>query len=78
MTGADFAALTPWLLLTIAALAVKNLIAATFPIGNHELFDVTFLLPLVAAFLTYAVLKTMREGYMFTLNRRYYRLRPPK
>ncbi|PSQ13382.1 cytochrome B [Halobacteriales archaeon QS_8_69_73] len=63
---------------TIAALAVKNLIAATFPIGNHELFDVTFLLPLVAAFLAYAVLKTMREGYMFELNRRYFRLRPPK
>jgi hypothetical protein len=24
------------------------------------------------------VLKTMREGYMYDLNRRYYRLRPPK
>ena len=63
---------------TIAVLAVKNLVTGTFPIGNHELFDVTFLLPLVAAFLSYAVLKTMREGYMFELNRRYFRLRPPK
>jgi len=34
--------------------------------------------PIVSATITYAVLKTMREGYMFTLNRRYYRLRPPK
>jgi quinol-cytochrome oxidoreductase complex cytochrome b subunit len=63
---------------TIAVLAVKNLVTGTFPISNHELFDVTFLLPLVAAFLAYAVLKTMREGYMFELNRRYFRLRPPK
>ena len=63
---------------TIAVLAVKNLVTGSFPISNHELFDVTFLLPLVAAFLAYAVLKTMREGYMFELNRRYFRLRPPK
>ena len=32
----------------------------------------------MAAFLTYAVLRTMREGYMYDLNRRYYRLRPPR
>jgi quinol-cytochrome oxidoreductase complex cytochrome b subunit len=59
---------------TIAALSVKNLV----PIGSHLLFDLTFLLPFVFGFITYAVLKSMREGYMFTLNRRYYRLRPPK
>ncbi|MFQ3317986.1 MAG: quinol-cytochrome oxidoreductase complex cytochrome b subunit [Natronomonas sp.] len=63
---------------TIAVLAVKNLVTATFPLGNHELFDLTFLLPVVAGFIAYSVLKTMREGYMFELNRRYYRLRPPK
>ena len=32
----------------------------------------------VAGFITYAILKAMREGYMFELNRRYYRLRPPR
>ncbi|MFB6119542.1 MAG: cytochrome bc complex cytochrome b subunit [Halobacteriaceae archaeon] len=60
--------------ITIAALSMKNLL----PIAPHLLFDLTFLLPIVFAGLTYAVLKTMREGYMFDLNRRYYRLRPPK
>jgi hypothetical protein len=45
---------------------------------SHLLFDLTFLLPVVSACLTYAVLRSMREGYMFNLNRRYYRLRPPK
>jgi quinol-cytochrome oxidoreductase complex cytochrome b subunit len=60
--------------LTIAALSMKNLM----PIDPHLLFDLTFLLPIVFGAITYAVLKTMREGYMFDLNRRYYRLRPPK
>jgi quinol-cytochrome oxidoreductase complex cytochrome b subunit len=59
---------------TIAALSIKNLV----PVGSHLLFDLTFLLPFVGATITYAVLKSMREGYMFELNRRYYRLRPPK
>ncbi|WP_248897322.1 cytochrome bc complex cytochrome b subunit [Haloplanus halobius] len=59
---------------TISLLAVKNLM----PMNVDLLFDLTFLLPVVAAFVTYAVLKTMREGYMYDLNRRYYRLRPPK
>jgi quinol-cytochrome oxidoreductase complex cytochrome b subunit len=59
---------------TIAGLSVKNLA----PMDSHVLFDLTFLLPMVAAFITYAVLRSMREGYMFNLNRRYYRLRPPK
>jgi len=59
---------------TIAALSIKNLV----PIDPHLLFDLTFLLPLVGGFISYAVLKSMQEGYMFTLNRRYYRLRPPK
>ena len=59
---------------TISALAVKNLV----PIDTHLLFDLTFLLPIVAGTISYAVLKSMREGYMFDLNRRYYRLRPPK
>jgi quinol-cytochrome oxidoreductase complex cytochrome b subunit len=60
--------------LTIAIYSVKNLV----PVEPHLLFDITFLLPIVAATVTYAVLKTMREGYMYDLNRRYYRLRPPK
>jgi len=59
---------------TLSALSVKNLA----PIDSHLLFDLTFLLPIVAGTITYAVLKSMREGYMFDLNRRYYRLRPPK
>ncbi|WP_330632590.1 cytochrome b family protein [Halocatena halophila] len=62
--------------ITIAALSVKNLFPDMMP--PHLLFDLTFLLPIVGGCLTYAVLKTMREGYMFELNRRYYRLRPPK
>jgi quinol-cytochrome oxidoreductase complex cytochrome b subunit len=59
---------------TIAALSVKNLL----PMDSKLLFDITFLLPFVAGFFAYAVLRSMREGYMFNLNRRYYRLRPPK
>jgi quinol-cytochrome oxidoreductase complex cytochrome b subunit len=59
---------------TVAVLSVKNLV----PMNSHALFDLTFLLPFVGAFISYAVLKSMREGYMFNLNRRYYRLRPPK
>mgnify|MGYP000035346733 FL=1 len=59
---------------TIAVLSVKNLA----PLDSHLLFDLAFILPFLAAFISYAVLRTMREGYMFNLNRRYYRLRPPK
>lgn len=59
---------------TISVYSIKNLV----PVGSHLLFDITHLLPLVSAVITYSVLKTMREGYMFDLNRRYYRLRPPK
>jgi len=60
--------------LTISVLSVKNLV----PMDPNLLLDLTFLLPIVAGTVTYAVLKTMREGYMYDLNRRYYRLRPPK
>jgi quinol-cytochrome oxidoreductase complex cytochrome b subunit len=59
---------------TISVLAVKNLI----PLNSHVLFDLSFFLPVVVTLIVYAVLKTMREGYMYDLNRRYYRLRPPK
>jgi quinol-cytochrome oxidoreductase complex cytochrome b subunit len=59
---------------TIAAYSAKNLV----PLDPRLLFDLTFLVPPVAAVISYAVLKSMREGYMFELNRRYYRLRPPK
>ncbi|AFK18533.1 cytochrome bc complex cytochrome b subunit [Haloferax mediterranei ATCC 33500] len=60
--------------LTLSLLAIKNLM----PMNVDLLFDLTFLLPVVFGTVTYAVLKTMREGYMYDLNRRYYRLRPPK
>ncbi len=60
--------------ITLSLLSIKNLI----PMDVHLLFDLTFLAPLVIGCVTYAVLKTMREGYMYDLNRRYYRLRPPK
>jgi quinol-cytochrome oxidoreductase complex cytochrome b subunit len=59
---------------TISLLSVKNLM----PMNVDLLFDLTFLLPVVIGVITYAVLKTLREGYMYDLNRRYYRLRPPK
>jgi len=59
---------------TVSALSVKNLV----PMDSHLLFDLTFLLPFVGGTIAYAVFKSMREGYMFELNRRYYRLRPPK
>jgi quinol-cytochrome oxidoreductase complex cytochrome b subunit len=59
---------------TISILSVKNLM----PMNVDLLFDLTFLAPPVAGIVTYAVLKTMREGYSYDLNRRYYRLRPPK
>ena len=60
--------------LTLSLLSIKNLM----PMNVSLLFDLTFLVPLVIGFVTYAVLKTMREGYMYDLNRRYYRMRPPK
>ena len=60
--------------LTLSLLSIKNLM----PMDIHLLFDLTFLAPPVVGFVTYAVLKTMREGYMYDLNRRYYRMRPPK
>ncbi|MCD2202284.1 cytochrome bc complex cytochrome b subunit [Halobacterium sp. KA-6] len=59
---------------TISALSMKNLV----PINPHLLFDLTFLVPPIAGAISYALLKTMREGYMYDLNRRYYKLRPPK
>lgn len=59
---------------TISVYSIKNLI----PMDPHLLFDLTHLLPFVLAAITYSVLKTMREGYMYNLNRRYYTLRPPK
>jgi hypothetical protein len=48
------------------------------PMNVHLLFDLTFLLPIATGLLAYAVLRSMREGYMYDLNRRYYRLRPPR
>ena len=60
--------------MTISLLSVKNLI----PMPPTLLFDLTFLLPFVVGAIAYGLLKTMREGYMYDLNRRYYRMRPPK
>jgi len=59
---------------TIAALSVKNLL----PMDSHLLFDLTFLIPPVLGLISYTVFRAMQEGYMYSLNRRYYRLRPPK
>ena len=59
---------------TISVLSVKNLM----PMDPNLLLDLTFLLPVVAGIVSYAVLRTMREGYTYDLNRRYYRLRPPR
>ncbi|SFR67505.1 Cytochrome b(C-terminal)/b6/petD [Halogeometricum rufum] len=59
---------------TISVYSAKNLV----PMNIDTLFDLTFIAPVVAGIVSYAVLKTMREGYMYDLNRRYYRLRPPK
>ena len=59
---------------TMSMLSIQNIM----PMNVSLLFDLTFLAPIVIAGITYAVLKTMREGYMYDLNRRYYRLRPPK
>ena len=58
----------------ISALSIKNLT----PIDPHLLFDLTFLVPPLMGAIAYAIFKTMREGYMYDLNRRYYKLRPPK
>ncbi len=60
--------------ITIAALPMADLM----PVSGELFFDLAFFLPIVGTFITYAVLRTMREGYMYSLNRRYYRLRPPK
>jgi quinol-cytochrome oxidoreductase complex cytochrome b subunit len=60
--------------LTLAALAIQNF----FPFELELLVTLTFLLPVLAGVVTYAVLKTMREGYSYDLNRRYFMLRPPK
>ena len=60
--------------ITIAILPIQNLV----PIAHALLFDLTFFVPAVTFFIAYAVLRTMREGYMYSLNRRYYRLRPPR
>ena len=59
---------------TLAVLAIQNF----FPIQLELLFSLTFMLPIAGGVITYAVLKTMREGYMYDLNRRYFMLRPPK
>ncbi|KPN30826.1 cytochrome b6-f complex subunit IV [Halolamina pelagica] len=58
---------------TMSMLSIQNIM----PMNVSLLFDLTFLAPIVVGAITYAVLKTMREGYMYDLNRRYYRLRPP-
>ena len=60
--------------ITIAAIAVQNLI----PLPLALQLNIAFIGPVVLGVMTYALLKTLREGYMYGLNRRYYMLRPPK
>ena len=61
---------------TISVYSIKNLVAGL--VDPALLFDLSFLLPPIAGTIAYAVLRSMQEGYMYDLNRRYYRLRPPK
>jgi quinol-cytochrome oxidoreductase complex cytochrome b subunit len=61
---------------TISVYSIKNIISGL--IDPALLFDLSFLLPPIAGTIAYAVLRSMQEGYMYDLNRRYYRLRPPK
>ena len=60
--------------ITIAAIAVQNLI----PLPLALQLNIAFIGPVVLGVMTYALLKTLREGYMYGLNRRYYMLRPPR
>ncbi|MDY6765156.1 MAG: cytochrome bc complex cytochrome b subunit, partial [Halobacteria archaeon] len=64
---------------TVSVLSIKNLVAAFpifgFTIDPDLLFDLTFILPVAAALITYPILKSFQKGYMYELNRRYYRLR---
>ena len=64
---------------TMSMVAIINVIAERVPLVTPDLvLWSSFLLPFVGATISYAVLKSMREGYMYDLNRRYYRLRPPQ
>ena len=60
--------------ITISGIAVQNLI----PLPLELQLNIAFIGPVVLGVMTYALLKTLREGYMYDLNRRYYMLRPPK
>lgn len=64
---------------TISVLSVQNLVTSFqflgFSLTPGLLFDLTFLLPVAAALVTYPILKSFQKGYMYELNRRYYRLR---
>jgi quinol-cytochrome oxidoreductase complex cytochrome b subunit len=65
--------------ITIAIVPIQNIVAEFIEIMTIDLlFALSFILPVVAFFIAYAVLKTMQEGYMYELNKRYYRLRPPR
>ncbi len=64
---------------TISVLSIDQLVADRMTGMTAPLvFDLTFIAPVVIGVVTYAVLRAMREGYMYELNRRYYRLRPPR
>lgn len=63
---------------TVSVLSIDQLVADRMPGMTAPLvFDLTFIVPVAIGVVTYAVLRAMREGYMYELNRRYYRLRPP-
>lgn len=64
---------------TVSVLSIDQIVSDRVPgLTATLIFDLTFVLPVVVGVITYVVLRTMREGYMYELNRRYYRLRPPK
>ncbi len=64
---------------TVSVLSIDQIVSTRVPgLSANLLFDLTLIVPVVAGLITYAVLRSMREGYMYELNRRYYRLRPPR
>ena len=64
---------------TVSVLSIDQIVAdRIYGMTASLVFDLHLYLPVVVGLITYAVLRAMREGYMYELNRRYYRLRPPR
>ncbi|MFP4590006.1 MAG: cytochrome bc complex cytochrome b subunit [Halobacteriales archaeon] len=64
---------------TVSVLSIDQIVSSRVPGMTAPLvFDLSLFVPVVVGLITYAALRAMREGYMYELNRRYYRLRPPR